>query len=298
MAYRLPPLNSLRLFEAAGRHLSFKAAAGELNVTPSAVSHGIQTLEDWLGVTLFARGHRSLILTGAGAYYLPRIRDILETLARATEGVPGRHPSGRLTVSTTPTFALRWLMPRLPGFNARHPEIEVTLDTAHRRMEFPRDGIDVAIRLGDGQWPDLYATCLVVEDLVPVCAPALAAGIRSASDLAGQTLLHVVSIAEDWEAWARLAGVGGLDLHRGLRFDTIQMALEAAARGLGIAMGHLPLADEDLAGGRLVPVLGPPRRGRMGYWLVAGRDSLSRPEVAAFRTWVRGEMKAAPQRPA
>ena len=298
MAYRLPPLNTLRLFEAAGRLLSFKLAAAELNVTPSAVSHGIQTLEDWLGVTLFQRGNRSLILTGAGTYYLPRIRDILDTLARATEGVPGRRPSGRLTVSSTPTFGMRWLVPRLPGFSARHPDIEVTVDTAHRQVEFPRDGIDVAIRLGDGQWPDLYATCLSSVDLVPVCAPALARQIRTPADLTGQTLLHVVNITEDWAAWTLMAGVRDLDLGRGLRFDTIQMALEAAAQGLGIAMGHLPLAAPDLAAGRLVAVLGPPRRGRMAYWLVSGRDSLARPEVAAFRSWLKAEMKAAAQRPA
>lgn len=294
MPYRLPPLNSLRLFEAAGRHLSFKRAAEELNVTPSAVSHGIQSLEDWLGVALFDRGHRSLVMTGAGAAYLPRVRDALDRLASATEAVPGRRPNGRLSVSVAPSFALRWLVPNLPRFSAIHPGIEVSLDTSHRQIEFPRDGVDLAIRMGRGDWPDLYAACLVVEDLVPVCAPSLAQAIGRPADLAGQTLLHVTDVTEDWAAWARLANVADLDLDRGLRFDTIHMALEAAAQGLGIAIGRLPLIAADLAAGRLISILGPPRQGETGYWLTSGRESLARPEVAAFRNWIRAELTSAP----
>lgn len=289
MAYRLPPLNTLRLFEAAGRHASFKLAAEELHVTPSAVSHGILTLEDWLGVALFARGPRSLDLTPAGRAYLPRVRGALAAIASATEAVPGRRPGGRLSVSVAPSFALRWLIPNLPRFTARHPDIEVTLDTAHRQVEFPRDGVDLAIRMGRGDWPDLDALRLGVESLVPVCAPAVARTIRSGDDLRGKTLLHVVDITEDWAAWAALAGVGGLDVGGGLRLDTVHMALEAAAQGLGIAIGRLPLASADLAAGRLVAVLGPPCACRTGHWLVTGRDSLARPEVAAFRDWIRRE---------
>lgn len=294
MAYRLPPLNSLRLFEAAGRHLSFKQAAEELHLTPSAVSHGIQSLEDWLGVSLFARGNRSLVLTGAGISYLPYVRQALDVLARGTEAVPGRRPTGRLSVSVVPSFGLRWLIPNLPQFKERHPEIEVTVDTSHRMVEFPRDGIDVAIRMGRGDWPDLYAFRLTVEDLVPVCAPAVAASIHGLDDLRKATLLHVTAVQEDWASWCRLSGSDGLDLGRGLRFDTIHMALEAAVQGLGVAMGRLPLVASDLADGRLVPVLGPPCRSSTGYWLVTGREALARPEVVAFRNWVRGLLKAAP----
>lgn len=292
MAYRLPPLNALRLFEAAGRHLSFKAAAEELNLTPSAVSHGIASLEDWLGVALFIRGHRSLALSAAGLAYLPRIRDVLQQLAGATEAVPGRKPTGRLSVSVAPSFALRWLIPGLPRFHSRHPGIEVSLDTSRRQVEFPRDGIDVAVRMGQGGWSDLYALCLTMEDLVPVCAPALAESIRTPGDLRGTPLLQVVNISEDWAAWAELAGVRDLELDGGVKLDTIHMAWEAAAQGMGIAMGRLPMAAPDLASGRLVPVLGPARRCRTGYWLVTGRESLSRPEVVAFRDWIREELAA------
>lgn len=299
MPYRLPPLNALRLFEAAGRHLSFKRAAEELNITPS---HGIRSLEDWLGVALFARGRGGLVLTEAGAAYLPRVRDALEQLAAATEAVPGRRPCGRLFVGVAPSFGPRRPVPNLPRFNDRHPGIEVSLDTSHRQIEFPRDGAGLAIRMGRGDWPDLYAVRLVVEELVPVCAPALAEAIGTAADLGRQSLLHVTDVSEDWAAWARLAGVDGLDLGHGPRFDTIHMALEAAAQGLGVAIGRLPLIAADLSAGRLVPVLGPPRRARTGHWLAARRESLARPEVAAFRDWLRAELNGAaatrPHRPA
>ena len=293
MAYRLPPLNTLRLFEAAGRQLSFKAAAEELHLTPSAVSHGIQTLEDWLGVELFLRGNRSLTLTPAGQAYLPRVRDALHALALATESVPGRKPSGRLAVSTTPTFALRWLIPRLPAFRDLHPTITVDLDTAHRVMEFPRDGIDVGIRLGRGPWPGLAALKLLDEDLVPVAAPALAARIAAPADLATVPLLYVASVTEDWTTWAEAAGLNaatlGEGLGRGLRFDTIHMAVDAAVRGLGVAIGRRPTVDPELESGRLVEVAAPRLRARAGWWMVTARDSLRRPEVAAFRAWMRAE---------
>ncbi len=295
MAYRLPPLNSMRLFEAAGRRLSFKLAAEDLNLTPSAISHGIQSLEDWLGVELFVRGNRNLTLTGAGATYLPQVRAALEIIVRASESMPGRRSNGRLAVSVSPTFAIRWLLPRLQRFNKRHPDIEVSVDTTHRLVEFPRDGIDLAIRLGNGNWPELYATCLVRQTLVPVCAPSLAGSVQSPSDLARATLLHVVDVSEDWDAWCQLADVSTPAPSRGLRFDTIHMAFEAAAEGLGVAIGRLPLIDADIAAGRVVPVLGPPRRCSTGYWLVTGRESLRRPEVMAFRDWIRQELGGAPR---
>jgi DNA-binding transcriptional LysR family regulator len=294
MAYRLPPLNALRLFEAAGRHLSFKRAAEELNLTPSAVSHGVQGLEDWLGVPLFARGHRQLTLTQAGAAYLPRVREILAQIASATEAVPGRRPADRLSVSVAPTFGLRWLIPHLSRFQARHPGIDVSLDSAHRRIEFPRDGVDMAIRMGEGGWEGVSADLLVRQHLVPVCAPRLAASVRTHADLAGHTLLHVTDVAEDWGAWAALRGIAAPDLERGLRFDSIHLAWEAAAQGLGVAMGRLPVVAGDLEAGRLVAVLGPPVEARTAYWLLADPASLHRPEVAAFRDWLRDAL-AAPQ---
>lgn len=294
MPYRLPPLNTMRLFEAAGRHSSFKAAAEELNLTPSAISHGVQTLEQWLGVDLFLRGNRTLTLTAAGEAYLPRVRAALEAIVEASDAVPGRKPTGKLAVSVTPTFGVRWLLPRLARFNDRHPDIEVSVDTNHRLVEFPRDGIDVAIRMGRGDWAGLDTTCLVREQLVPVCAPRIAVAFRSTDDLADTTLLHVVDAREDWTAWSRLAGIELPPAVRGLRFDTIQMALEAAAAGLGVAIGRLPLVDAELAAGRLVPLFGRPRTCKTGYWMVTARGSRIRPEIAAFCDWIEGEVEPPP----
>lgn len=282
----------MRLFEAAGRHLSFKTAAEDLNITPSAISHGVQALEEWLGVELFVRGNRSLMLTEAGAVYLPQVQAALDMLARASESVPGRKPTGRLAVSVPPTFGMRWLLPRLRRFNERHPGIEVTVDTSHSRVEFARDGIDIAIRMGKGDWPGLHATCLVREKLVPVCAPQLAARIRTAADLGKTSLLHVIRAEEDWAAWSALAGVEISYITGGLRFDTIQMAIEAAVDGLGVVLGRLPLIEQDLATNRLVQVLGPPRVCSTGYWLVVQRESIVRPEVNSFRNWINGELKS------
>jgi len=282
----------MRVFEAAARHLSFKAAADELLLTPSAVSRSVQTLEDWLGTPLFVRGNRTIALTEAGAAYVPHVRAALDHLARATEAVPGRRSHGTLSISAAPTFGLRWLMPRLRRFKAARPGIAITLDTAQRPVEFPRDGIDLAIRMGSGPWPDLDVLHLVTEALVPVCAPSLAARITRADDLAGLPLLHVTQVSQEWEHWAAARGVRGLDLGGGLRFDTIQYALNAAAEGLGVALGRHPLVDLDLESGALVSVLGPPVPSTSSYWLVCAPQSLGRPDVRAFRDWIRRELAA------
>jgi len=289
MAYSLPPLNAVRQFEAAARHLSFRLAADELLVTPSAVSHGVQALEKWLGVPLFLRERQGLVLTPAGKAYLPKVREALDVLASATAAIPKEWGS-RLTISVAPGFATRWLMPNLHRFRKEHPDIEIAIDTVREQVEFPRDGVDLAIRMGDGGWPDLFSERLLVERIVPVCAPALAASIRSPSDLASHTLLHVTGATEDWEAWARMTGLGSLNVDRGLRFDTLDLAWSAAAQGMGVAIGRLPLVNPELSDGRLVAVLGEPISGRTGYWLTTTHPMLSRPDVAAFRAWLKTEM--------
>ncbi|SMH62647.1 transcriptional regulator GcvA [Azospirillum agricola] len=294
MTYRLPPLSTLRVFEAAARHLSFKSAADELGLTPSAVSRSVQALEDWIGNPLFARGNRTIVLTDVGTAYAAQVRAALDLLAQATRALPGRGARGTLSISAAPTFGLRWLMPRLGRFKARHPDIALTLDTTHRPVEFPRDGIDLAIRMGGGPWPDLDALHLVTESLAPVCAPELASRVRTIADLMSAPLLHVTSVRDDWACWAAARGSGDLDLRGGLRFDTIQYALNAAAQGLGIALGRRPLVDPDLEAGTLVEVLGPPVPAATAYWLVCAPASLARPEVRIFRDWIRGELAAEP----
>ena len=287
MSYHLPPLSALRLFESAGRHLSFKAAAEELHLTPSAVSHGIKGLEDWLGVPLFVREHRGLSLSEAGAAYLPKVREALDSLVMATEALPGRAGSGTLSISVAPTFGQRWLVPKLAAFRRQHPDIQVSLDTNHHHVDFPRDGVDLAIRMGPGGWPDVDAVCLAWEQLVPVAAPDVAREIAGPDDLARHSLLHVTSVSEDW---ADLAGLEGQSFADGPRFDTLDMAFEAAAEGIGIAIGRLPLIAADLAAGRLATLLGPPRSCRTGYWLVTRKDAHTGRDVALFREWIESEI--------
>lgn len=258
-------------------------------MTPSAVSHGVQSLEDWLGVALFDRDRRGLSLTPAGSAYLPHVRSALDTLASATAAVP-RSWGSRLAISVAPSFASRFLLPNLQKFRQQCPDVEIAIDTLQDYVDLSRDGVDLAIRRGSGDWPDLHCECLLPESLVPVCAPALARRISSPQDLSAHTLLHITKVAEDWNTWAQAAGAGALDVKRGLRFDTLDMLWKAAAEGLGVAIGRLPLVNADIESGRLVPILGKPVRSRIGYWLIGTPSTLSRPEVAAFRTWLRAEL--------
>jgi DNA-binding transcriptional LysR family regulator len=182
MAFRLPPLSTLRIFEAAGRLLSFREAAEQLHVTPSAISHGIQLLEDWLGVALFVRGSRGLTLTEAGNAYYPYVSEALSLLVRGTDGIPGRAPRNALSISSAPTFAHSWLIPRLDDFRARHPDISIVIDTEHRHVEFPLDGVDLAIRMGREPWPDLYSAPALLPDPVPGLQPGVSAPTASPFD--------------------------------------------------------------------------------------------------------------------
>jgi DNA-binding transcriptional LysR family regulator len=290
MAIRLPPLNSLRLFEAAGRHLSFRTAADELDVTSSAISHGIQSLEEWLGSPLFARTSRGLILTDAGATYLPTVRDVLTVLASAGEQVHAKHRKPRLTISASPTFAGRLLLPRLSCFAKKHNSLDIDIDTSYRLVEFPRDGFDVAIRLGKGNWAGLAAVPLLTEELVPVCSPELLQKLGSTLTLCSAPLIHLSSVSEDWITWARLTGRVDINCKRGIVVDTIQMSIDAAVEGLGIVLGRRPLVDQELSAGTLVTIGMPSARAEAGYWLVGLPETLARPDIAEFRRWLQHEM--------
>jgi DNA-binding transcriptional LysR family regulator len=286
MALRLPPLSTLRLFEAAGRLLSFKLAAAELAVTPGAVSKGVQSLEEWLGVPLFVRGARRLALTDAGQAYLPAIRQALALLATASDRIPGRPARRSVSLSVAPTFGSRLLLPRLAEFRRLHPDISLAIDTNHRQVEFPDDGVDLAVRMGDGRWPGLEATRLLSVELVPVCSPALLKKLDPSAGLNAAPLIHLTSVADDWAAWARETGQASIDGRRGLMVDTIDMAFDAASRGMGIAIGRLPFAQRELETGRLVRFCGPSVVAKAAYWLVGLNETMKRPEIVAFRRWL------------
>lgn len=302
MALRLPPLSTLRLFEAAGRLQSFKLASVELAVTPSAVSKGVQSLEEWLGVPLFVRGAKRLTLTEAGEAYLPSIRQALAILAAASERVPGRPARRSLALSVAPAFGSRLLLPRLAGFRRLHADISIAIDTNHRQVDFPNDGVDLAIRMGTGNWPDLEATRLLSEELVPVCSPDFLRSLGKIADLGARLraapLIHLTSTSDDWAAWLRDSGLGIVDAKRSLMVDTIDMAIDAACRGLGIAIGRLPFARPELDTGKLVAFCDPVVVAKTGYWLVGLPDTMKRPEVVAFRRWLLSEFQPLdPRRP-
>ncbi len=285
----LPSLNGLRAFEAAARQLSFTRAAAELNVTQAAVSHQIRNLEDRLGLKLFVRQNRALALTAAGAQYLPAISTAFDGLAEATARLASRREGGALTVSTLASFAIKWLVPRLAGFQAAHPGIDVRITTSTDPVDFERDDVDLAIRYGRGDWPGLRAARLLGEDLFPVCSPALLAGpttLARPADLAQNTLLHVTGYRDDWRVWLTATGTEGVDLEHGLTFDLAVTTLQAAIDGLGVAIGRTALVAADLDAGRLVAPFDVVLPIESAYYVVAPKTTWSQPKVARFRDWL------------
>jgi DNA-binding transcriptional LysR family regulator len=287
MPLRLPPLASLRLFEAAGRHLSFKQAAEDLYVTPSAVSHGIVALERALGVQLFLRETRRLSLTPAGADYLPYIAEALALIAIGTERLPVDRAKRGIVLSCAPTIAARWLLPRLHKFNEAWPNIPVTVDTSRRQVDFPADGFDFALRMSRASVADPAWVRLFGERLVPVCSPAYRDSLPD-GDLRRATLIHNKTATEDWAAWQENTGIA-IEQRRCLEVDTIQLSFEAAASGLGVALGRRPLVDLDLDSGALVEI-GQTMLADTAYWLVSSEGAGRRPDLAAFKRWLLKEV--------
>ncbi|HUN52975.1 MAG TPA: transcriptional regulator GcvA [Candidatus Sulfotelmatobacter sp.] len=287
----LPPLNGLRAFEAAARHLSFARAAGELNVTPAAISHQIKALEARLGTPLFRRRNREVLLTDAGQALLPGVRDGFDRLAAAAERVQSREAVGALNVSVLPSLAARWLVPRLARFHARHPDIDLRLSATQNVVDFSREDFDAAIRHGRGTWPGLRCDLLLRDEFFPVCSPSLREGplpLRTPEDLRHHVLLHD-SAREDWRLWLAAAGIGGIDLSRGPSFNDGSLLVQAVVAGQGVAVGRRALVAGELAAGRLVrpfDVVLPVDR---AYYLVCPAAAAERPKIAAFRAWLMAE---------
>ena len=289
MKRTLPPLNGLRAFEAAARHMSFTDAAEELNVTQAAISHQVRGLEQRLGLKLFVRRKRSLMLSEAGQAYLPSVRAAFDQLNEATEKLLQKDKGGNLTVTTTSSFAVKWLVPRLGGFQRSHPEIDVRVSTGTSLVDFSREDVDIGIRYGRGQWPNLMAERLVSEDVMPVCAPSLVKGpngLAKPADLKRFTLLHIGSFPDDWQVWLTAAGVKGVDASRGVSFDFALAAYQAAMDGLGVALGRNPLVEPDLKAGRLVVPFEFKRSSDFAYYLVYPPEAIRRRKIKAFRDWI------------
>jgi LysR family glycine cleavage system transcriptional activator len=291
MARRLPPLNALRAFEAAARHLSLTKAASELHVTTGAISHQVKSLEARLGAKLFKRGAHGLEFTDLGREYLPVLREAFDRIAGGTDSLFSRRESGTLTVSVSPNFAAKWLLHRLGRFNTAHPQIDLRIAASIEHVDFAQGDVDVAVRHGDGRWPGLAVTRLAGESVFPVCSPRLRAGgrrLRSAKDLKDHVLLHGPGPLE-WKGWLDAAGVTGIDTRRGTRFSDASLAIEAAVDALGVALARSALAAQDLIGGRLVQPFGPALPAAFAYYIVCPVAMASRASVAAFRAWLLGE---------
>lgn len=294
----LLPLSGFRAFEAAARHLSFARAAEELRVTPAAVSHQVRALEDYLGLRLFRRTGRRVLLTEAGQILLPDLRAGFDRLEAALTGARRLRQAGGgvLTVTMSPAFAAKWLVPRLERFRVRHPEIDVRIHADVRLVDFAAEEVDLAIRYGPGAYPGLHATRLFPsEEVFPVCSPALASGLRVPADLAGHHLLHdetetaAVSLPS-WRMWLQAAGVdpaqAGIDPDRGLRFSASAMATQAAIEGQGVLLGRGVIVAGDLAAGRLARPFVVSCPVPFGYHIVHPRHADARPAVAAFKAWL------------
>jgi len=299
MAPRLPPLNALRAFEAAARHLSFTKAAAELHVTQAAISHQIRTLEEHLGVPLFQRRNKAVLLTEAGQLCLPGVRDGFARLAEAVDSVRQLEATNILSVSTPPSFAAKWLVPRLERFRSANPDIEVRIDASTQLVDFTRETIDVAIRYGAGNYPGLTTEPLFETQAFPVCGPRLRKGphaLRTPQDLKWHTLLHTDWLARgdepDWRMWLLAAGVPDVDWTRGPQFNDGAVAIQAAIEGQGVALGRSLLVAADLKAGRLVRPFELSVAGPFRYYLVYPPAALKRNRVAVFRDWVRAEASA------
>ena len=301
MPIHLPSLNALRAFEAAGRHLSFSKAAEELHVTPAAVGHQVKALENDLGAVLFDRLNRALQLTPAGQSLLPGLSEVFYRVTEVVETFRRRDANRPLTVSMPPSFGATWLMPRLERFRVRHPDIDIRLDADNRIVDLVHDDVDIGLRYGLGDYPGMRVDSLLSEEVFPVCSPRLLEGphpLRTLDDLRWHTLVHVDGYVQDdywpdWTMWLQSAGIGDMEVRRGLRFSHTSLALQAAMAGQGVVLGSRVLAGNDLTAGRLVRPFAHGARMSFAYYMVCPEALADEPRIAAFREWIIDEAAAA-----
>lgn len=294
----LPSLNALRAFEASARHLSFKGAASELNVSQSAVSHQIKALEDSLGLTLFLRRPRAVELTLYGQHLYPILRDAFDRIAHGVDLMVGNQAPLTLTIQVYSTFTIHWLLPRLHHFQAEHPGINVRLHTSQANTDFHHEAVDVAILIGRANNPALHYEHLFDAELFPVCSPDYLQNngpFESPSQLAELPLLQVSASPDDWPNW--VAGMNTRPLIYNpklqLQMESYNDALASAARGLGIAMGQQPYMSDYFANGSLVEVFPGKRVRNPNRWFLVCRSEVSTTaKITAFRTWMIQQIKA------
>lgn len=280
------PLNALRAFEASARHLSFTRAAIELCVTQAAISHQVKGLEARLGVQLFRRLPRGLALTDEGHALVPALADSFDRIAELVEGISGGMSTQLLSVAAVGTFATGWLLPRLPGFHALYPRVDLRLSTNNNRVDIAGEGLDFAIRFGDGAWHGTESLALMEMPLTPLSAPALASGLKEPRDLLGVPLLRSYR-ADEWPRWFAEAGISAPPL-RGPMFDSSVTMAEAAMQGFGVALAPPAMLARQVESGALVRPFGQEvATGR--YWLTWLKSREPSPAMLAFRDWIVAE---------
>lgn len=291
----LPPLNAIRAFEAAARRGSFVEAAKDLHVTHWAIGKQIRLLEDWLGVPLFERRTRGVALTDQGADLLTDVSSALSRLTSATGRLRGpqaaRRVSGIVRINVLPSIALRWLLPRLAKFQESFPSVEVKVTTTSRRLRYVGTAFDIGIRTGAERSAGIQCQMLMPDRRLPVCNPRILRDrpIENPQDLRRHVLLHSTTTRSAWPQWLATAGVPNLNPARDLEFDHVYLQVQAAADGLGVALGSLPLIEADIAAGRLVCPLAAPELRADDYQLLIPEDRLRDPAIKAFRGWVLAE---------
>ncbi|MDD9878286.1 MAG: transcriptional regulator GcvA [Magnetovibrio sp.] len=300
MPFHNPPFAALRALESAARHLNFTRAAEENNVTQSAVSHQIRHLEELWGLKLFDRPSRGLALTRNGQMLAPLVRQFIDDLEATLETLHADVGRAPLRVDMLQSFSVKWLVPRLGRFHDQHPEVDVWISTHDELVDFSSQNIDVAIRLGHGDYPGLTSTLLLREHVYPVCSPEFAdrhAPLETPADLLDVPLLLRLGdpAHPNWEDWFKEAGVGDAVLTEGTRFPDTNMALQAAMDGQGVALARSAHVGDDLKAGRLVRLFDVDCPSSVSYYLVCPEAAADKPKVAAFRDWLLAEAEAAQQ---
>ena len=297
--YNFPPLNSLRAFEAAARHLSFQNAAEELSVTPGAISQQIKKLEDILQTPLFHRDSRAVTLTEAGRVLRPDLSRGFESLDEAVQQLKQSAEHQHITVSMTPSFAAKWLVPRLEKWTAQQPDVDVRISASLGLANFGPDGVDLGVRFGSGNYDGLTSALLLKESFVVVCSPIFIDGskqIKTPEDLHDHTLIHGSgpqgAPGTDWQEWLKSAGVDGIDTSSGLVFDDTTVAILAAIGGQGVLLSRRALVEDDIAAGRLALPFDLDLPLEFAWRIVAPEGKLKRPEVSAFRDWLLSEAQS------
>lgn len=302
----MPPLNALRAFEAAGRHMSFARAAQELNVTPAAVSQQIKNLELYLQTQLFIRHKRTLKLSRDAQLLLPKLQDGFEKIDAAVKSLQnnveksfGRHAKREtITISTPPSFASKWLVPRLDGWMANHPETDVLISPSLQPGNFETKDIDLSVSFGNGLYNGLQSEPINTERLVVVCSPIFVDGanpLQTPADLKNHTLLHVNTpndkYGTDWQDWLQAADVYNLDFSHSLFFDDVTVGILSAIGGQGILLTNYALVEEDIAKGHLAMPFGIDRTLIFSWYVVTPSPNISRPDISAFKNWLIHEAR-------